>query len=94
MLAQEWAEGRPALKRLTRHNAVPPLELCFERPFLNLQTLPDDTCLKGRFRIEGYSSTGHITGNYTVEKKIGHITITMLLARGWLPSKPGFAPPV
>jgi hypothetical protein len=84
-LALEWIEGKPALKRLTRHNAIYPLELRFERAFPDIQTLADDARLEGRFEIEGHPSTGRIAGNYVVAKKDGHITITMIPAQGWQP---------
>jgi hypothetical protein len=84
-LALEWVEGKPALKRLTRHNAIHPLELRFERAFPDIQTLADDTRLEGTFEIEGHPSTGRIAGNYVVAKRDGRITITMVPAQGWQP---------
>lgn len=84
-LALEWAEGRPALQRLTRHNPIHPLELRFEPAFPDLQTLADGARHAGRLEIAGHPSTGRIAGNYTVEKQDGVITITMIPAQGWLP---------
>jgi hypothetical protein len=84
-LALEWIGGQPALKRLTRRNEVYPLDVRFERAFPDIQTLADGADLAGSFEIEGHPSTGRIAGTYTVEKRDGHITITMVPARGWLP---------
>ena len=84
-LALEWIKGKPALKRLTRHNAVYPLELRFDRAFPSIQALADNARLEGKFEIEGKPSAGRITGGYTVEKKDGQISVTMLPSGGWQP---------
>ncbi len=84
-LALEWVEGQPALKRLTRHNAIHPLDLRFERALPDIQTVADNTRLESSFEIEGHPSTGRIAGSYVVAKKDGRITITMTPAQGWQP---------
>ncbi len=85
MLALEWMAGHPALKRLTRHNPIHPLELRFEPAFPALQTLVNDARRAGCFGIAGHPTTGRIAGVYTVEKRDGRITVTMRPTEGWLP---------
>jgi hypothetical protein len=84
-LALAWTEGRPALKRLTRHNPIHPLELRFDPAFPDIPALADGARREGRFEIEGHPSTGRLAGNITIEKTGGRITITMIPAQGWLP---------
>lgn len=84
-LALEWIAGQPALKRLTRHNSLHPLELRFEPAFPDIQALADGARRAGRFEIVGHPSTGRVAGEYTVEKASERITITMIPAQGWLP---------
>lgn len=90
-LALEWTGNTPALKRMTRKNAVHPLDVRFSRPFPDITTLADNTRLAGNFEIEGHPSTGRIAGEYAVEKKDGVITIIMIPAQGWLPRPTKFA---
>ena len=85
VLALEWADGKPALRRLTRRNEVYPVQLRFARPFPDLQTLTNGEHIAGKFEIEGHPSTGRIAGRYTVEKTDALITLKMVPSRGWLP---------
>ena len=84
-LALEWSGDHPALRQVTRLNAVHPLNLHFEPAFPNLETLADPARLAGSFEIVGHPTTGRIGGNYTVEKADGLITLTMIPAQGWQP---------
>ncbi len=85
ILTLTWTADKPSLKRITRQNAVHPLELRFEPAFPDIQTLTDAARLEGNFAIEGHPSTGRIAGNYAVRKMDGVITITMIPAQGWQP---------
>ncbi len=91
VLALEWTGDRPALKRVLHLNKVHPLALRFEPAFPDLQTMADAARVEGNFEIAGHPSTGRIAGNYTVEKKDGVITITMIPAQGWLPRPTKFS---
>jgi hypothetical protein len=85
VLALAWAEGKPAVKRLTRQNDIHPMDLRFAKSFPNLATLEDGARVDGRFVIEGHPSTGRVAGTYTVVKEGRSSTVTMAPAQGWLP---------
>ncbi len=84
-LALEWTEGRPALRRLTRHNPVYPLALRLDPAFPDLHTLSADVRIVGNFEIAGHPSTGLVAGDYAIEKRAEHIDITLRPSRGWQP---------
>ena len=77
-------DGKLFLEKLTRLNAVHPLEIVFTDPFPNLISIEDQTQITGNFRIQGHTSTGAISGQYAVEK-INQTINTNLTFSGWEP---------
>jgi hypothetical protein len=80
-----WDGNFPSIKRITFNNETHPVELRFIAPFPDIQSLKNNTHLKGRFEIEAHPTTGRIIGHYTVEKTDGQIKIVMIPSEGWKP---------
>ena len=86
-----WDGNTPSIKRITFNNETHPVELRFTTPFPDINSLGNNTCLKGQFEVEAHPTTGRIIGHYAIEKADERITIVMIPSKGWKPRPTKFS---
>lgn len=84
-ISLEWKDGSPSIGSITRNNHICAVQLSFKKPFPDIRSLAENTIHAGKFEITAHSSTGKITGQYTVENKESVVTIAMIPSGGWKP---------
>ncbi len=87
----DWDDDKPAMKSIVCNNKTHPVELRFITPFPDIQSIENNTNLKGRFEIEAHHTTGRIIGHYTIEKNDAVIKIIMIPSKGWKPRPTKFS---
>lgn len=86
-----WIDHHAHIKSMGIQNAIHPLTMSFFPSFPSLNSLPENTQLKGGFWISGHESVGSIAGDYVIRSEKGSIGITLVPSKGWKPNTTKFS---
>ncbi|WP_154859627.1 hypothetical protein [Cyclobacterium xiamenense] len=89
--AINWIDRHAHIKSIGIKNAIHPLTMSFSPSFPSLNSLPENTQLKGGFRISGHASVGSIAGDYLIRSEKETIGITLVPSKGWKPKTTKFS---
>lgn len=87
----EWIDQNAHIKSMIIKNNVHLITMNFTPSFPSLNIIPENTQLKGRFRISGHESVGSISGDYSIRSDQGSTHIRIVPTKGWKPKTTKFS---
>jgi hypothetical protein len=87
----EWIHQKAYIKSMHIKNTIHLLTMNFSPSIPCLNTLPENTQMKGDFRISVHESVGSISGEYTIQSGKESIHICLVPTKGWSPKTTKFS---
>ena len=87
----EWINQQAHIKSMSIKNNIHLLTLNLSPSLPCLNTIPENTQMKGEFRISGHESVGSISGDYAIRTGKESINISIVPTKGWNPKTTKFS---